>query len=147
MLTLGHLKEKENACGDDMFLAARVIVLGQDDDGDDITSLVLDETTERPGRARREWKGAIKASDQAALRELVRLWISDSRQPVHTVIWRKAVHTAGLLKVGEAEDSDANRRGFQRMVSLLRGAGMIEQTGKARAAAYSPAVPGIEVVQ
>ena len=54
-----------------LFLAARVIVLGKDDDGDDITSLSAGrETTERAWPSAPSGRARSRRSDQAALREV-----------------------------------------------------------------------------
>jgi len=142
VLTLGHLKEKEAARNGDVFAASRVVVLGQDEDGDDVASLVVDETTERPAE-RADWKGALKQSDLTALRELSQLWLLDQRKPVQAARWRQALHARALLNAKEPDDSDGNRRAFQRIAALLRNAGMVQQHGKSRFVSYEPVMPGV----
>jgi hypothetical protein len=143
VLTVGHLKEKENALSDPAYLAAKVVVLGTDDDGDPISSLVLEPTAERPADVT-EWKGAVKKTDQEALRVLARLWLSNGRAAVLSATWRQELHREGMLpEKGQADDSAANARAFQRTAKVLREADLVGAVGFGKATSYAPKTPGV----
>lgn len=125
VMTLGHLKEKDGPLGDDTFLTFESVLLGHDDDGDEVTSLILATTTERPEKPD-ERKGSLQPSAIKALRVLGAMW---QGAPVSPSEWRKAMHIAGHLNADEAEDSDANRRTFQRHVKALTAAELVEKIG------------------
>jgi hypothetical protein len=144
IVSIGHLKEKEGARSETAYLAARVVVLGTDDDGDPISSLVLTATEDRPTQAT-EWKGAVKQSDQKGLRVLGQVWLQAGRMAVSSAAWRQELYRLDMLPdKGAGDDSEANRKAFQRMAKVLRDAELVCQSGSGKSTAYSPATPGVE---
>ncbi len=125
VMTLGHLKEKDGPLGDDTFLTFESVLLGHDDDGDEVTSLILAATTERPEKTEYR-KGGLQPTTIAALRTLGTLWTGE---PIAPADWRKAMHVAGYLNADEPEDSDANRRACQRHAKALMVTELVEKIG------------------
>lgn len=114
LITATAVKARDFADGGRLVFGKSVEVLGQDDDGDDITTVVC---VERQGAPEPRQRRPKKSADEALT---VLMALMEGRESVPEEEWRKACVDG--RKVSQAEVTESRRMAFRRAVGeLVRG--------------------------